>query len=61
MNSGDFVGAFSNYVNAYLKVDETFIIDNQIARKKKKSYAEAARYDNILTCTNTIDLLNVYC
>ena len=50
-NSGD---AFSNFVNAKLKVDETFITDNRIARKNKKSYAEAVRYDN--TSTNTTDL-----
>ena len=33
-NSGD---AFSNFVNAKLKVDETYITDNRIARKNKKS------------------------
>ena len=44
MNSGD---AFSNYVNVESKVDEAFIADNHIARKKKNSYAEAVRrYDN---------------
>ena len=35
MNSED---AFSNFVNAKLKVDETFITALGIARKKKKSY-----------------------
>ena len=44
---------FSNYVNAELRVDETLITDIRIARKKKKSYAEAVRYDNTLTCANT--------
>ena len=34
MNSGD---AFPNFVNAKLKVDETFITDNRIASKKKTS------------------------
>ena len=29
--------AFSNFVNAKLKVNETFVTDNRIARKKKKS------------------------
>ena len=33
-NSGD---AFSNFVNAKLKVDQTFITDNRIARKNKKA------------------------
>ena len=32
-NSGD---AFSNFVNAKLKVDETFITDNLIAKKKQE-------------------------
>ena len=34
MNSGD---AFPSFVNAKLKVDETFITDNRIASKKKTS------------------------
>ena len=55
-NSGD---AFSNFVNAKLKVDETFITDNWIARKNKKSYAEAVRYNN--TSTSTSDLSKNYC
>ena len=55
-NSGD---AFSNFVNAKLKVDETFITDNRIARKNKRSYADAVRYDN--TSTNTTDLSKIYC
>ena len=38
MDSGD---AFSNYVNAELKVHETLITNNRIGRKKKKSYAKA--------------------
>ena len=58
MNSED---AFSNFVNAKLKVDETFITDNRIARKNKKSYAEAVRYDNTSTCANTTDLSKIYC
>ena len=57
-NSGD---AFSNFVNAKLKVDETFITDNLIARKNKKSYAEAVRYDNTSACANTTDLPKIYC
>ena len=52
---------FSNFVNAKLKVDETFITDNRIARKNKKSYAEAVRYDNTSTCANTTDLSKIYC
>ena len=55
-NSGD---AFSNFVNAKLKVDETFITDNQIATKNKKSYAEALSYDK--TSTKTNDLSKIYC
>ena len=47
--------AFSNHVNAKLKVDETFITDNRIARKREKSYVEAVRHDNTLTCANTTD------
>ena len=58
MNSGD---AFSNYVNAKLKVDETFIIDKRTARKRKKSYAEGVTYDNTLTCANTTDSPKIYC
>ena len=58
MNRGD---SFSNFVNDKLKVDETFITDNHIARKKKKSYAEAVRYDNTSTCANTTDLSKIYC
>ena len=54
-NIGD---AFSNFGNAKLKVDETFITDNQIARKNKKSYAEAVGYDN--TSTDTNDLSKIY-
>ena len=42
-NSGD---AFSNFVNAKLKVDQTFITDNRIERKREAFYAEAVRYDN---------------
>ena len=57
-NSGD---GFSNFANARLKVDETFITDNRIARKNKKSYAEAVRYDNTSTCANTTDLSKIYC
>ena len=57
-NSGD---AFSNFVNAKLKVDETFITDNLIAKKNKKSYAEAVRYDNTSACANTTDLSKIYC
>ena len=60
-NSREFWGAFSNYVNVKIKIDETFITDNQIVGKKKRSYAEAARYDNTLTYTKTIDFLNIYC
>ena len=41
MNSGD---AFSNNDNAELKVHETFITDNRIARKKKRSYAKAEEF-----------------
>ena len=52
---------FSNFAYAKLKVDETFIIDNRIARKKKNSYAGAVRYDNISTCANTTDLSKIYC
>ena len=58
MNRGD---SFSNFVNDKLKVDETFITDNHIARKKKKSYAEAVRYDNTSTCANATDLSKIYC
>ena len=58
MNSGD---TFSNFVNAKLKVDETFMTDNCIARKKKKSYTEAIRYDNTSTCANITDLSRIYC
>ena len=47
--------AFSNHVNAKLKVDETFITDNRIARKREKSYVEAVRHDNTLTCANATD------
>ena len=46
--------AFSNHVNAKLKVDETFITDNRIARKREKSYVEAVRHDNTLTCREEI-------
>ena len=53
--------AFSNYVNAKLKVDETFITDNCGSRKMTKSYVEAIRYDNTLTCANTTDLSMIYC
>ena len=53
--------AFSNYVNAELKVDQTFITDNTIARKKKKSYVEDVMYDNTFTCANTTDLSKIYC
>ena len=55
-NSGD---AFSNFVNAKLKVDETFKTDSRIARKNKRSYADAFRYDN--TAANTTDLPKIYC
>ena len=58
MNNGD---AFSNYVNAELKVDEAFITDNRVARKRKKPYAETVRYENTLTCANTTDLSKFYC
>ena len=44
MNSGN---TFSNYVNAELKVDETFITENCIAKKRKNS--------------NTADLSRIYC
>ena len=44
MNSGN---AFSNYVNAELKVDETFITENCIAKKRKNA--------------NTADLSRIYC
>ena len=57
INSGD---AFSNFINLKLKVDETFITDNQISRKKK-SHAEAVRYDSTSTCANTTDLSKIYC
>ena len=53
--------AFSNFVNAKLKVDETLITDNRIKRKKKKTYGEALRYDNNSTCANTTDLSKIYC
>ena len=43
MNIGD---AFSNFVNAKLKVDQTFITDNRIERKREGFYAKAVRYDN---------------
>ena len=52
---------FSNYVNAELRVDEKLITDIRIARKKKKSYAEAVGYANTLTCANTTDLSKIYC
>ena len=55
-NSGD---GFSNFAIAKLKVDETFITDNRIARKNK-SYAEAVRYHNTSTCANTTDLSRIY-
>ena len=58
VSSGD---AFSNYVNAKSKVDETFTTDNRITRKKKKSYVGAVRYDNTLTYANTTDLSKIYC
>ena len=35
--------------------------DNRIARKKKKAFPEAVRYDNTLTCANTTDLSKIYC
>ena len=57
MNSGD---AIQHYVNAELKVDQTFIRDNPIARKKKKSYAEDVMYDNSFTCANTSDFSKIY-
>ena len=57
MNSGD---AIQHYVNAELKVDQTFIRDNPIARKKKKSYAEDVMYHNSFTCANTSDLSKIY-
>ena len=57
-NSGD---AFSNFVNAKLKLDETFITDHRLTRKNKKSYDEAVRYDNTSTCANTTDLSKIYC
>ena len=56
MNIGD---AFSNFVNAKLKVDQTFITDNRIARKNKKPYVEVVSYEN--TSTNTTDLSKIYC
>ena len=37
VSSGD---AFSNYVNAKSKVDETFTTDNRITRKKKSLMLE---------------------
>ena len=55
-NSGD---AFSNFVNAKLKVDETFVTDNRISRKNKDLYAGAVNYDN--TSANTTDLSKIYC
>ena len=58
MNSED---AFSNYVNAELKVDESFITENCIGKKRKKSYAGAVRYDNTSTCANTTDLSKICC
>ena len=57
MNSGD---AFSNYVNAELKVDETFITDNRTPRRKKRYYAEAVRYKITLTWANTTDWSKIY-
>ena len=45
--------------NAKLKVNETFITENRIARKNKRSYADAVRYDN--TSTNATDLSKIYC
>ena len=57
MNSGD---AIQHYVNAELKVDQTFIRDNPIARKKKKFYAEDVMYHNSFTCANTSDLSKIY-
>ena len=57
MNSGD---AFSNFVKAELKVEDTFMTDNSIAKKKrkkkKKSYTPAVRCDNTSSCANTTDL-----
>ena len=55
------VDVFSNYVNVKLKIDETFITDNRIARKRRKSYAEAVRYDNTLICANTTGLPKMFC
>ena len=53
--------AFSNCVNAELKVDESFITENCIEKKRKKFYAGAVRYDNTSTCANTTDLLKICC
>ena len=51
MNNWD---VFSNSVNGKLKVDETFITDSLNVRKRKKSYAEAVRFD-------TTDFPKIYC
>ena len=52
--------AFSSFLNAILKVDDTFITDKCIAKKRKKSYSEAVWYNNTSACENTTDFSKIY-